>query len=87
MVYQNGKVHESEFLFFYWLSLGLVVWTRLSDPFLSQIQEKFVRLILQDIFLGVYTLFILSNFNFLHNSEWTTFPIHSCLVLYSLSAN
>ena len=38
----NGKVHYSvgflflSFFFFCWLSLGLVVWPRLVDPFVSQ---------------------------------------------------
>ena len=37
--------------------------------------------------LCIYHLFILSNFNFLHNSKWITFPTQSCLILYSFRAN
>ena len=37
--------------------------------------------------LCIYYLFIWSNFNFLHNSQWITFPTQSCLVLYSFWAN
>ena len=31
--------------------------------------------------LCIYYLLVWSNFNFLHSSEWTTFPTQSCLVL------
>ena len=37
--------------------------------------------------LCIYYLFEWSNLNFLHNSQWITFPTQSCLVLYSLCAN
>ena len=37
--------------------------------------------------LCTYHLFIWSNFNFLHNSQWITLPTQSCLVLYSFCAN
>ena len=37
--------------------------------------------------LCMYYLFIWSNFNFLHNSQWITLPTQSCLVLYSFCAN
>ena len=33
--------------------------------------------------LCIYHLFVWSNFNFLHNSQWITWPTQSCLVLYS----
>ena len=36
--------------------------------------------------LCIYHSFELSNFNFLHNSQWITLPTLSCLVLYSFSA-
>ena len=32
-------------------------------------------------------MFIWSNFNFLHSSQWITFPTQSCLVLYSFRIN
>ena len=35
----------------------------------------------------IYYLFVWSNLNFLHNSQWITFPAHSWLVLYSFCAN
>ena len=37
--------------------------------------------------LYIYYLFVWLNFNFLHNSQWTTLPTQSCLVLYSFCAN
>ena len=35
-----------------------------------------------DFCLYIYYLALWVNFNFLHNSQWITFPIQSCLVLY-----
>ena len=32
----------------------------------------------------IYHLVVWSNFNLLHNSQWITFPIRPCLVLFSL---
>ena len=40
-----------------------------------------------DAGLCIYHLFIWSNFNFLHNSQWITMPTQSCLVLYSFWTN
>ena len=37
--------------------------------------------------LCIYHLFIWSNLNFLHNSQWITFPIQSFLILCSFWAN
>ena len=37
--------------------------------------------------LCIYHLFVWSNFYFLHNFPWITFPTQSCLVLYSFWAN
>ena len=34
-----------------------------------------------------YHLFVWSNLNFLHISQWITLPTQSCLVLYSFCAN
>ena len=35
----------------------------------------------------IYHLFVSSNLNFLHISQWITLPTQSCLVLYSFCAN
>ena len=40
-----------------------------------------------DSMLCIYHLFLRSNFNFLHNSQWITLPTRSCLLLYSFCAN
>ena len=37
--------------------------------------------------LFIYHLFLWSNGNFLHTSQWITLPTKSCVVLYSLWAN
>ena len=37
--------------------------------------------------LCIYHLFVWSNWNFLHISQWTTLPTQWCLALYSLCAN
>ena len=37
--------------------------------------------------LAIYHLVVWSNFNFLHNSQWITFPIQSSIVLYSFCAS
>ena len=40
-----------------------------------------------DVRLCIYNLFVWSNLNFLHNSQWINLPTQPCLVLYSFSAN
>ena len=40
-----------------------------------------------DVGLCIYHLFVGSNFNFLHNSQWIALTTQSCLVLYSFDAN
>ena len=37
--------------------------------------------------LCIYHLFVWSNWNFLHISQWITLPTQSCLALYSFGAN
>ena len=37
--------------------------------------------------LCIYHLFVWSNINFLHNSQWITLPTQSCQALYSFCAN
>ena len=40
-----------------------------------------------DSWLYIYHLFVWSNFNFFHNSQWITLPTQSCLVLYTFCTN
>ena len=70
------------FLFFYWLSLGLVVRPRFGDLFVSQNPFS-----LTDSGLYIYHLFVWSNFNFLHISLWINLSTQSSLVFYSFCAN
>ena len=50
----------------------------------SQMGISFSR---TDSGLCIYNLFIWSNLNFLHNSQWIAFPILLHVVLYSFCAN
>ena len=88
----NCKIHYSAILFCCcccWLSLGLVVWPRIGDLFVSQNSSEvcefhFFR---ADSELNLYHLFVWSNLNFLHSSLWVIFPTHSCLVLDTFCVN
>ena len=40
-----------------------------------------------DVGLYIYHLFVWSNLNFLHSSQWITLPTQLCLVLYSFWGN
>ena len=50
----NAPIRQGFFFFVCWQSLGLVVWSRLGDLFVSQNQENFMRPILQDGFWVVH---------------------------------
>ena len=71
--------------FFCWLSLSLVVWRRLNDMFVSRNhREMCASHSLRRIASCAYTtLFIVSNFNSLHDSLWITFLTQLRLVFYS----
>ena len=65
-----------------WLLLGLVFWPRLGDSFVCQspIGVSFSRTAAG---LCIHHLFVRSNLNFLHISQWITLPTHpvvSCLI-------
>ena len=79
----------SKLSLFCWLLQGLVVWPRLSDPFISQNPRTSccVTFSKTNSELCLYHLFVWSNFNDLQNSQWITFPTQSCLVLYSFCAS
>ena len=69
------------FFFFYWESLGLVIWLRLGDLFVSQNPRKFCVSHSPGRILGCeYT-------TCLHNYQWITFRTQTSLVLYSFCAN
>ena len=83
LILRNGK-------FFYFLSiitrsdvLAGIKWFVgiLKSP--TTLSVSFSR---TDSTLCIYHLFVWSNVNFLHNSQWITFSAHSCLALYSFCA-
>ena len=47
----------------------------------------YVKVSRTDARLCIYHLFVWSNLNFLHISQWITLPTQSCLFLYFFSAN
>ena len=77
------------FFFFCWLLLCLVFWPRLgwSVCMLKSHRSLCVSFSRTGAVLCFYHLFIWSNLNFLHISQWITLPTQSCLTLYSFCAN
>ena len=74
--------------FFCWLLLGLVFWPRLGDLCICQSHMSLCVLFSRTgKELCKYHLFVWSNLNFLHISQWITLPTPSCLVLYSFCGN
>ena len=71
VVSRNGKIHYSVgSLFFCWLSLSLVIWSRLGDRLYIKIPNNFVRLVFKDRFCSYghyyyyyYYYFTPSNFS------------------------
>ena len=73
------QVLFSFFLFFFRLSLGVVIWSRSADLFVSQNPRELWKSHSPEQIL-CWALFVWSNLNFLHNFPWITFPTQSCLV-------
>ena len=89
MVSQDSKVHNfanSLFLFnIIWSGLlAKIRWSVCMSKYHRSLCVSFSRTATG---LCIYHLFIWSNFNFLHISQWITLPILTCLVLYSFCAN
>ena len=77
---------------FFFLSLIITMSARLAEirwfVCISKSQRTLcVSFFWTDSGLCIYHLFIWSNLNFLHNSQWIKFPTQSCCVLYSFCAN
>ena len=70
VVNRDSRVYNLASSLFCCLSLGLVVWLRLGDPFVSQNPMSYSQW--KDSRLRIYRLLVWSNFNFLHNSKWIT---------------
>ena len=60
--------------------LAGIKWSVCISKFQRTLCVSFSR---TDSGLCIYHLVLWWNFNFLHNSQWTTFPTQSCLFLYS----
>ena len=96
MVSQDSKVHNSTnslFFFFFLLLLLIIIRSgRLAENRRSVCISKSQRSLClsfsrTDSGLCIYHLWIWSNFNFLHNSQWITLPTQSYLVLYYFCAS
>ena len=89
VVSQNGKVHYSAGCFFL-LTItrsGLLAEIRWSVCISKSQRILCVSFSRMDSELCIYHLFVWSKWNFLHNSQWITFPIQPCLVLFSFCTN
>ena len=81
------------FLFFFFLLLliisrsGHLVEIRWSVCILESQRILCISFSRVEYELCISHLFVWSNFNFLHSSQWITFPSQSCLVLYSFWTN
>ena len=69
--------------FLYGLTVGLVFWSGFVYPFISQNPRTIlcVSFSRNDSDFWIYHLFVWPKSNFLHNSEWITFPTQSYIVL------
>ena len=66
---------------------GLLVWIRWSVCMLKSHRSLCKSFSRTGAGLCIYYLFVWSNWNFLHISQWITLPTQSCLALYSFCAN
>ena len=88
----DSKVHYTTGspFFFFWL---IITWFDLLAGISwfvcisKSLRIMCISLSKMDSGLCIYYLFIWSNFNFLHNSQWISFPFLSYLVLYSFLAS
>ena len=77
------------FFFFFFLTItrcGRLTEIKWSVYILKSKRTLCVSFSSMDSGLCIYHLFIWSNLNFLHNSQWITLPTNSFLVWYSLCA-
>ena len=90
VVSRDSKVHNSASSLFFLLIISrsdrlIEIWW--SVCFLKCLRSLFVAFSRTDTGVYIYHLFVWSNFNFLHNSQWITLATQSCLVLYSFCAS
>ena len=82
-----GQIYRFSFFVCIILRSGLLAGIRWSVCILKShrsLCESFSR---TSSGLCIYHLFVWSNWNFLHISQWITLPTQSCLALYSFCAN
>ena len=89
VVSRDSKVHNSARSLFLLIiirscRLAEILWAVCISKCHSSLSLSFSRI---DAGLWIYHFFLWSNPNFLHNSQWITFPPSSCLVLNSFCAN
>ena len=79
-------------MFFFFFLLTITMSGRMAEIRRSVSTTKFLRSMcvsfsITDSRFCLYPLFLESNLNFLHSSQWLTLPTLSCLVLYSFWIN
>ena len=87
VVRRDSKVHNSASSLFYLLSItrsGRLAEIRWSVRILKSQKSLCVSFCRTDSWLCIYHLFVLSNFNFLRNSQRITFSTLSCVLSYTL---
>ena len=87
MISRNGKAHYLAGSLFCWLSIGRLAEIKWSVCILKSHRGLWIWLSWTDSELSIHYLLVWSNLNFLHNSQWITFPNQSCLVLYPFCAD
>ena len=97
LILLNGKPGQQipqfcKFLFFFFIIIIIIMSGRLTkirwSVCMSKSHRRFcISFSRTDAGLFIYHLFVCSNLNFLHNSQWITMPTQWCLVLYSFYAN
>ena len=86
---QQSSLFGKLLFFFFFLTitrsghLAEIRWSVCISKFQRILSVSFSRM---DSRLCIYHLFVWSNLNFLHNSQWITLPNQSCLVLYTFCA-
>ena len=85
MFSRYSKVHNFAIFFITRSGFLAKIWWSVCTPKSSRsVCDSIFRI---DVGLCIYPLFVWSNWNFLHNSQWITLSTQSCLVLYYFFAN
>ena len=89
MVRRNSKVHNSAstLILLFIIRSGCLAENKGSVCISKSLTSLCVSFSRIDDGLGIFHLFVWSNYNFLHHTPWITLTTQSCLVLYSFYAN